>query len=430
MNNSQSNHHFPSLEQEEFNQLIEPLGPWGPDRPQMPPIAVAVSGGADSLCLCLLASRWRSNVIALIVDHGLRHNSAEEAKCVAQQLRDLSIPSKILTLEKLNPGSAVEERARIARYQALFSACCELGCVDLLLGHHAGDQAETVLMRIRAGSGEDGLAAMAQITELLEIRLVRPLLTIAPQRLRATLRKENISWVEDPSNQDQHIQRNRLRKELALGWGKAGMVSMLLHRAQEESQKRMDRDCIQAEMIASLVQLRSEGFAILPKKGLDARALGALIRTISGSVYTPLRKSVETLARNMRPVTLGGIQIIPAGRMGEGWLMIREASAIESPQPVVRDMIWDQRFKIIGAKQEFDKELQIGALGADYKQFSDRQGLPASILKTLPAIRHQQKLLAVPHLKICLDSKLCDWKIIFQPRQAATQSYLFSVLPV
>ena len=233
MNNSQSNHHFPSLEQEEFNQLIEPLGPWGPDRPQMPPIAVAVSGGADSLCLCLLASRWRSNVIALIVDHGLRHNSAEEAKFVAQQLRDLSIPSKILTLEKLNPGSAIEERARIARYQALFSACCELGCVDLLLGHHAGDQAETVLMRIRAGSGEDGLAAMAQITELPEIRLVRPLLTIAPQRLRATLRKENISWVEDPSNQDQHIQRNRLRKELALGWGKAGMVSMLLHRAQE-----------------------------------------------------------------------------------------------------------------------------------------------------------------------------------------------------
>ena len=164
------------VSQDEFNSCIESLGPWGNDDEKLPPIVLAVSGGADSLCLALLASRWRRNVFSLIVDHGIRSNSAIEAALTQERLKDLGIESKVLTLDNLKPGAALEERARIERYKILIQTCCKMGSIDLLLGHHAGDQAETVLMRIRAGSGEDGIAAMAAITDLPQIRLIRPLL--------------------------------------------------------------------------------------------------------------------------------------------------------------------------------------------------------------------------------------------------------------
>lgn len=416
------------LSQEEFNQIIDDLGPWGEDNSELPPIAIAVSGGADSLCLALMASRWRHNIIAFIVDHRIRSTSTDEAIATQKRLSALSIPSKILTLTTITPGSALEERARMERYRILEDACCEMGCVDLLLGHHAGDQAETVLMRIRAGSGHDGLAGIALITELPKIRLVRPLLSIFPQRLRQTLRAEKLQWIEDPSNQDTRFQRNQLRSELSSEWRKSGSVSILLQRSYEEGIKRMEKDQKQAVYLAENVQIRPEGFAILPEKNIDERTLGALIRTISGSVYMPLQKSIHKLAQTMRKITLGGIQIIPAGRMGRGWLMIREEAAIELPKVVLPDILWDQRFRVILPEKAYKENIMVGALGKAYQRFSNRQGLPATILRSLPAFWLGDQLLAVPHLGVWLNDRVRNWDIIFQPKQPATQSYLFSTI--
>lgn len=414
------------LTQEEFNRYIEPLGPWGDDQKDLPPIAIAVSGGADSLCLALLISRWRKNIIAFIVDHQLRASSAQEALITQKRLANLSIQSEILTLGNFKAGAALEERARIARYEALFEACSKKGCVDLLLGHHAGDQAETVLMRIRASSAADGLAGMASIMELPNIRLIRPLLYVYPQRLRATLKQENISWVEDPSNQDMRIQRNRLRKELSLSWKKSGTVSVLLQRASEAGQSRMTKDQQQADLLAQQVEIRSEGFAILSPKPINARALGAIIRTISGSIYTPLNQSIERLSRHLRPMTIGGVKIQSAGRLGDGWLVFREEAAIQDRISVSPNCIWDQRFRVIIPVNTYQVGFQIGALGKTYKEFAHRQSLPAALLRTLPAFWDGDVLLAVPHLGVFFQDFIKEWRIIFQPKQPLTQSYLFS----
>lgn len=414
------------VSQDEFNSCIESLGPWGNDDEKLPPIVLAVSGGADSLCLALLASRWRRNVFALIVDHGIRSNSAIEAALTQERLKDLGIESKVLTLDNLKLGAALEERARIERYKILIQTCCKMGSIDLLLGHHAGDQAETVLMRIRAGSGEDGIAAMAAITDLPQIRLIRPLLSIAPQRLRITLKQEGIIWVEDPSNQDLKFQRNQVRKELSSAWTSSGSVSILLHRSREESKKRMKKDQDQAVFVTENILIRSEGFAYFSTKGMDERTLGALIRTISGSVYAPLQKSINRLVQSMRKVTLGGVQIMPAGRLGNGWLMIRETTVIEKAKMARPNTIWDYRFRVIMPEYDISDKVTIAALGKSYKQFSCREGLPVCILKTLPAFWHNDKLLAVPHLGIYSDESVKEWDIVFQPRQSLTQSHLFS----
>src|SRR4051794_23872744 len=136
---------------------MDRLGPFEPN----PMIAVAVSGGADSMTLAVLAGDWarrRGGAIqALIVDHGLRKASAIEARITLERLAGLGIPGRVLTITDLDQGPALAERARIRRYAVLAEACASSGVLHLLLGHHAADQVETLAMRVLRGSQTHGL---------------------------------------------------------------------------------------------------------------------------------------------------------------------------------------------------------------------------------------------------------------------------------
>ncbi len=197
----------------EFAARLDPLGPFEPH----PRLAIAVSGGPDSLALALLTATWATHrdgtVLALIVDHRIRPKSTAEAQTVAHRLTALNIPSRILTLTGLTPGPALAERARDARYHALSTACRDAGILHLLLGHHAADQAETLMIRALSHSASHGLAGMPVLRETPHLRLLRPLLGIDPARLRATLRHAGVPWVEDPSNTNPASLRPRLRLE-------------------------------------------------------------------------------------------------------------------------------------------------------------------------------------------------------------------------
>src|SRR5271165_3574549 len=118
---------------------MDRLGPFEPN----PALAVAVSGGADSMELAVLARDWvgrlGGSLRALVVDHGLRAASPNEAQVTVERLGRLGIAGRILCLSELTPGSALAERSRIMRYQVLADACAEAGILHLLLGHHAAD---------------------------------------------------------------------------------------------------------------------------------------------------------------------------------------------------------------------------------------------------------------------------------------------------
>ncbi len=103
------------------------------------------------------------------------------------------------------------ERARDARFQILAAACASEGILHLLLGHHAADQVETVLIRTLGGSGPTGMAGMAPLVETAGLRILRPLLGVPPVPLRAMLVSADVAWVEDPSNADPSALRPRLR---------------------------------------------------------------------------------------------------------------------------------------------------------------------------------------------------------------------------
>ncbi|HET9558704.1 MAG TPA: tRNA lysidine(34) synthetase TilS [Actinomycetota bacterium] len=181
-------------------------------------VAVAVSGGADSLALLhalrALAGprRWRLAVVT--VDHSLRPGSAADAAFVADHAKALGLPARVCTL---TPGDLARHRpagpegaARAARYEALRAATHELGCPWLATGHTLDDQAETVLLQLLRGAGPDGLAAMA----VRSGRLLRPLLGVRQAETRACCAAAGLAWREDPTNAGDGPLRNRVRHHL------------------------------------------------------------------------------------------------------------------------------------------------------------------------------------------------------------------------
>jgi len=376
----------------EFAALMAPLGPW----PAARRIAVAVSGGADSLCLAWLTARWGSP-LALIVDHGLRADSGPEAQEASSRLAAFGAPSKILTLN-LSPGPGVAARARAARYAILTQAARAAGCCDLLLAHHAGDQAETVLIRRAGGSGTSGLSAMAAITETEHLRLVRPLLGIAPGRLRATLRTHAIGWAEDPSNRNPAAGRTRARQYLNDPDGHLPATLTQLQEAQRHGRARAEEERRIADTLATRACIFPEGYVTLTSGPIDSASLAALIRMLAGAPYPPARDAVAALAANGLRGTLAGVRLMQAGRLGAGTLLVREAAALQPAIPARHGCVWDRRFRL-EAPFALPADATLGPLGADAARFRKVSRLPAAILATLPALRRPQGLVAVPHLR-------------------------------
>jgi tRNA(Ile)-lysidine synthase len=368
------------------------LGPWPASRR----VALAVSGGADSLCLAYLCAAWGAP-FALIVDHGLREAAADEAAATASRLDAMAVPRRILRLSGLHPGPALAERARAARYAALTEAARGLGMADLLLGHHRLDQAETLMLRQASGSGPAGLAGMAAIKEINDLRLVRPLLGVPPGALRATLRAAGIGWVNDPSNRDRAATRTRLRQELNDGEGAGQRVAALAAAAARHGGQRAAAEAAAAEALARQVALRPEGFAVLRGASLPEAALAALLRTLAGAPYAASRRQLAGLAARLRPAVLAGVRLLAAGRLGPGLLLVREEAAMAAPVPARHGTVWDGRFRL-EAPAGLPEGLEIGALGADAAALRAQSALPSSVLRTLPALRLQGMLAAVPHI--------------------------------
>ncbi len=331
-----------------------------------PRLAAGVSGGADSTALALLAHNWattrQGTLRAFIVDHGLRPDSAAEARLTQSRLTARGIQAHILTLSGLT-GPALQETARAARHKALAEAAYEAGCVFLLLGHHEADQAETVAMR--AARGESGLEGMAARTARDRVVILRPLLAASPAALRAYLIAQNMPWVEDPSNQMQKFERVRIRTS-----GAAAMAA--------DATARHAQDAEVQNFLACHASIRPQGFAIIRTDAAPAPALAVLLRTIGGATYKPRQEAVQAIAQHLRPATLGGVQILPAGRLGPGWLLVREPAACAPAIPAVEDAVWDGRFRLLTAAPG----RRLGPAG----NTKDTKDLPAIIRATMPAL--------------------------------------------
>ena len=179
-------------------------------------VALAVSGGADSLALLLLAAAaLPDRVAAATVDHGLRTEAAEEAAYVASLCARIGCPHATLRVQVAPGGAGVQGEARQARYDALTGWARDMRATALATAHHRDDQAETVLMRLMRGAGARGLAGIRPRRNDLGVPLIRPLLGWGRRELQEIVAGAGLSAIDDPSNHDPRYDRTRARRLLA-----------------------------------------------------------------------------------------------------------------------------------------------------------------------------------------------------------------------
>ncbi len=183
-------------------------------------IAVAVSGGCDSLALTLLLRDFCKNkkieLFAITIDHSVRKNSQKESSQLQKLLQKNKINHEILKINwQEKPISNIEATLRQERYKLLCEFCKKNKIKFLFLGHHLGDAAENFLIRLFRGSGLDGLSTMSDFLELNGVKLVRPMLDVDKDELKTYLKSKKIKWFEDETNEDEKFLRNKIRKFLA-----------------------------------------------------------------------------------------------------------------------------------------------------------------------------------------------------------------------
>jgi len=326
-------------------------------------------------------------MLGLVVDHGLRAESAPEAAGVASRLTGIGIPARVLPLG-LPAGPGLHERARAARLSALVEAAEARGAPWLLLGHHLADQAETVAFRALRGSGPDGLAGMAMARPAGGALILRPLLGVSPARIERFLAMAGLEPVRDPSNDDPRFSRARLRRVLGDPDGEGPGVAALAAAAGAFAGRRARIRAAVAARLAQAASFHEEGWArldavALGRDAVAAAALSALVRAVGGGGHPPARDALAAfLAR-------GGGSL--GGTLWRGAVLCREPARCAPPVPALPGMLWDGRWHVVSAPEGS----WIGALGWG----GPRGGLPAMVAAGLPAIRDAEgRLLHIPAL--------------------------------
>ena len=280
----------------DFAALMAPFAPFE----RRPRLAVAVSGGRDSLALTLLAHDWagelKGKVLALIVDHGLRAESATEARTTRALLRRHGIDAEILRWSGAKPRRGIQEAARAARYHLLFEACRQRGILHLLVAHHADDQDETIAMRAARASGPDGLAGMAALVEQREARLLRPLLGERRARLTATLQARGIQWIDDPSNLDSRFERARLRRNKVARPSPAGAAGPG-RTVRERALARAALDVLDGD-VPEKIAIDGAAYGRLPRD-LQIGLLSRVAQALGGGEHPPRRRRLEAAASRL-----------------------------------------------------------------------------------------------------------------------------------
>ncbi|MES2961048.1 MAG: tRNA lysidine(34) synthetase TilS [Pseudomonadota bacterium] len=231
-------------------------------------IAVAVSGGADSLALTLLLAEFckKKNIelLAVTIDHKMRQSSSDEALKLGVILKKRKIFHQILKVNSKNiPQSNIEAKLREARYELLYEFCIKNKIEFLFLGHQLEDVAENFLIRLFRGSGLDGLSAIAEVSDFKKIKLVRPFLDFEKDELKKFLKSKKVEWFEDESNLDEKFLRNKIRNFLATFEDKSLIQERIKNAADEIAITRDLFNDLMLREASKILEFDQSGFFLL-----------------------------------------------------------------------------------------------------------------------------------------------------------------------
>ncbi|MCI5046030.1 MAG: tRNA lysidine(34) synthetase TilS [Aquisalinus sp.] len=383
-------------------------------------IAVAVSGGADSMALLWLLRQLEAGpeIVALTVDHGLRPDAADEAKAVASWCSEKKITHKTLVWHGKKPATGIQAQARRNRYRLLIDACQTEQIDTLLTAHNLDDQAETVFARLARASGPRGLAAMSDETRIaagagVPMTLARPLLGVPRGRLRATAKEAGLPFFDDPSNDDAAFERVRHRAFLAAVEAQDLLEKKMLVTL---AAKMRTATALQEELLTSLQKktgsyITGSGACCLDADRLHALSepekkllLARLVHATGGQSFEPAEDVVDaalTAFETGDSATCGGalLKVVKSDLY-----VMREPSALlgrkDQPgvlryevQPDTRQVLWDDRLIVtLPETPPTATRLTLRPIG-DNGRGPQLQRLMVS---TLPALWQDDAIVAVP----------------------------------
>ncbi|KAL6068819.1 tRNA(Ile)-lysidine synthetase [Balamuthia mandrillaris] len=444
---------------EEFEECLRRCG-ITPEKTEQ--LAVAVSGGPDSMALCLLAQRWAqrkreqgfrgTRVLALTVDHKLREESTREAAMVKLWLVEkLGITHRILTCEWQNkPRQGKRQQlARHQRYSLLCNTCQTEKVEYLLTAHHKQDQLETFLLRFAQLSNFEGLSGIQPRHRLTsDVTAVRPLLGFSKERLRRTCELAGLPYVEDPTNKDpSSCRRNHLRQQC---------LPRLLEVVEEDALLATIRHCQQmrndvAQRVTSFIQdtvileprlgyCLIEASALLAlEESLARRVLNRVLHSVSGK-NRPIRTAQLTALRDQLARLFSSTSTTPIGNNSHGtvlcgcrlhylpsskqFLVCQELSQLELSSRIrllpYSPLLWQQLFRLelrlpASSAASLPNLPSIYVRGLQAKDWKDtslekliRRVVPSCARSAIPAIVDEQdRLLCVPSL-LCFQQQEKD----------------------
>lgn len=288
------------------DRLARALAPFleEPTRPAL----LAVSGGPDSTALMHAAARAGRDLFHVAtVDHALRPGSADEALGVGRLATELGLVHTVLTWDAPRHGSRIQASARGARYRLLTDHAARIGAGLILTAHTLDDQAETVLMRLIAGSGPSGLAGMREERVLAPgIRLVRPFLSLSKADLVAYCEMHRLPFLRDPSNTDERFTRARLRRLLPLlaeeGLNAARLARLAVRAGRDDAALRQQAEAVLSEITCTdeastdAARLRLDGQRLRREPcAIVLRVVDAALDTVAPVHEAPVPKRLERL---------------------------------------------------------------------------------------------------------------------------------------
>jgi len=302
-------------------------------------LAIAVSGGPDSLALAFLAKchslKNKVTIKYFIVNHKLRKESSIEAKTVKNLLKKIDINCKILPWDGKKPSKNIQATARAKRYFLLADECKKNNIKHLLLGHHINDLFENFFIRLVRGSGLKGLISFSKSTKYRDqnLNILRPLLDVEKNNLLYISQKVFNFFIKDPSNDNKDYKRTRIRNLLQT-LEKEGLDKKKL-KSTMNNLKDSDKSIIfyvNKNLKNNLVFLKKDNIYILSNNFFDQsheiifRSLTIIIQKLSKKYYPARGKSIDELIKKISKklftkITLGGCLI---ERVNETILISRE----------------------------------------------------------------------------------------------------------
>lgn len=296
-------------------------------------LAVAVSGGVDSVCLLNWLHKFGLDIVALHVNHGLRDVADVETQYVVELCKSLDVPCEVFYWSGEKPKSGLESAAREVRYKMMTDYCRKNKIEFLAVAHQADDQIETFLMNLGRGSGVYGLAAMRPESDRDGVKIIRPMLNVFRAELKEYCENNKIKYFVDEMNYDEKYTRVKIRKNRHLLNDKLGISDDRILLAIDNLSRTRDALDSNVSNLVSIVMVDDyarfdKSFLFDEPVDIRLKLLGSLIQKVGKNDYQPrlnsLQKALDRLNSDCK-FTLSGCVV---RKLGNDIIIVPEGSSV------------------------------------------------------------------------------------------------------